>query len=846
MENRNNESDVINLFNYEEIEALEWKQQPAQGEHINDIPNENDDVNNEYKENEWNQTKKREDIITEFDPINISDRVRERDDLNLRFRRENIDNTSSENDINEFDPFNTHKGVRKSDDLNLPNYEENEALEWKQREHIDDISSENDKYEENEKNDSWKHRIQGRETIKEFDPFNTHKGVRKSDDLNLPNYEEIGASAWKQRTQREHTNDTSSENDKYEENDLRKHRIQEGETINELDPVNTHNGVRLVPPRINLFDILGEKKINLRRIQDSTNTHMTYNRKDERIEIWGSPEEVNEAIRKWENHANYLLNLMNAREKGGNFERIPVKKNRIQELDLEKPEKAPVNKLQEFKMKHIEQEDDESIYLKPPRVSQKFPFNGYFIFPTSDIEISRFIGAKDEVLNPVRIKYKCHIWYEPTLPGSNIMKIVGDSKESVETATIRVENLFLKTFSSITSKGAEFHMVEPPQTPCKVEIVDPPSWFHLPYGESKIKLLRPFYEEKDDDELKLMPSSDFSDIFQEIRETNITTIKDSLLNALETIYLFNEEIKMRVRFGHVCFTRIPLPRNFDKDALSVEQLNEKVMKKIRTESKFATCLATEGNQLDGLFEVFSEQNQKCKGSPFREFKIRAIRKATSDKEWPIAFDIQLNKNGENNAYDGQNECKIGLWNAVINERNILDLNMSCLDNDYSWKIQIKTARRFHTNPQQEFTDKLKICSQGRLVYSNTNKIMVISICEKTKWKYLWNKDYIIEITRYEFWELSKYKYFSENAEIRLNQEPPPNVSYGVTFYKKSWDDNLSLNVDLDVGEAPTWHPDDIIDEQDEQTGVVGLMSDIQAFLEVLKSKLPMRTELVEL
>ena len=43
------------------------------------------------------------------------------------------------------------------------------------------------------------------------------------------------------------------------------------------------------------------------------------------------------------------------------------------------------------------------------------------------------------------------------------------------------------------------------------------------------------------------------------------------------------------RFGHVCLTRIPhlngVKRN---DLLSIVELNEKVLKKRRTETKFAT------------------------------------------------------------------------------------------------------------------------------------------------------------------------------------------------------------------------------------------------------------------
>ncbi|PKK68818.1 hypothetical protein RhiirC2_524255 [Rhizophagus irregularis] len=340
-----------------------------------------------------------------------------------------------------------------------------------------------------------------------------------------------------------------------------------------------------------------------------------------------------------------------------------------------------------------------------------------------------------------------------------------------------------------------------------------------------------------------MQSDLYFDFFHEIRESNLKRVEDSLLRALETVHLLDEEIKMRVRFGHVCFTRIPLTKDFNNDAtLTINELNEKVLKKTRTESKFATRIATEESQLIGLIEVLSGNDLGCFGSPNREFKIHATRK-TNDKEWPCAFDLELRNGNESKhkKYDG----KIGLWSAIIHDRNVLDINMSCLANEYSWKLQIKTAKRlFNTPPQENFINGLEVCPQGRLIYSNTKDINVVSVYEKTKWKYQWNSDYIVEIVKYEFWEkLSKY-HDIQGLPVYLREEPFV-VSYGVNFYKKSWDNNFANNLDLDVGEAPEWHPQDIMDDLTEEgktEGVDGLMNDIKTFLDVLESKIPTPAE----
>lgn len=69
-----------------------------------------------------------------------------------------------------------------------------------------------------------------------------------------------------------------------------------------------------------------------------------------------------------------------------------------------------------------------------------------------------------------------------------------------------------------------------------------------------------------------------------------------------------------------------------------------------------------------------------------------------------------------------------------------------------------------------------------MIYSNTKDINVVSIYEKTKWKYQWNSNYIVEIVKYEYWDkLSKYDDIPGLA-VHLKEEPFI-VSYGVNVSK---------------------------------------------------------------
>ena len=52
------------------------------------------------------------------------------------------------------------------------------------------------------------------------------------------------------------------------------------------------------------------------------------------------------------------------------------------------------------------------------------------------------------------------------------------------------------------------------------------------------------------------------------------------------------------------------------------------------------------------------------------------------------------------------------------------------------------------------------------------------------------------------------------------------------LYRQQWDDDFAYNWSLEAGEAPKWHPDDYIFDDN---GVNGLLNDIRKFLALLES-----------
>ncbi|CAG8569282.1 27388_t:CDS:10, partial [Dentiscutata erythropus] len=557
----------------------------------------------------------------------------------------------------------------------------------------------------------------------------------------------------------------------YEEEEAREWRQPRSQQKNDVCTTSAlkrmPDEVWLIPPNIDVKLVLGDRKINMSRIEESTNTHMSYNEVEGQIEMWGTRRDLDQAIMQWnmiaQNIHDEQIKTRSARKVKG----------------WARPEKALTEK-QIRKLQRREAREKEGHNLKCfPNI--ELPFSSHFYFPDREIPISRIIGEKDEFLDPIRVQTKCYMWYEPQ---NHMVRVIGDDDDNVYEAISRVKNLYLKVFLARNipiKRGWVYHMIEQPRMPYKVRIADPPNCVIPPYDLiGFFKVLEPVIDKqpKDDTETEIF------DVYSE----NVKRVEDALLRALQTVYLFDEEIKMRIR------------------------LNNLVLKDTRLQSRFATCITTDSNQFKKLEEYFTNNQQVWENSSFHEFKICASRRPIKygEPRWKCTFDVSFKND------------KIGLWNAVTNEKNVLEINMALeVHGDFPSK-QLKDLVSTNLDLKDHFP-------QNHLVYTNTEDVVVTSVCEKIKKKFLWKEHFIIEITRYEYWNCEgKFLNISPGVEILLQREPSETVSFGITLYKKSWDDDFSANGNLNSGEVPEWYPDDI------SGGVKQMLDDINEFLKVLQ------------
>ncbi|CAG8528715.1 2789_t:CDS:10 [Paraglomus occultum] len=601
-------------------------------------------------------------------------------------------------------------------------------------------------------------------------------------------------------------------------------------------PRRSPDEIWLIPANVTPEKIVGKKKENLARIAQSTNTSVAYNQDNSQIEIWGIRRDIDQVLRQ----LNQIANLYS----------VEVKSPRSAKWD--KPERALTEKEKRKLERRAKRENMHKAYEGSPK--EEKTFYGYFLLPNDDI--SHNAVYTESLLKDLRADTRCFIVFQSN---NNLMEISGDSYASVEEATRRIKQIYLKHLAWRripkvnrsdgpkelgTCMGWVQHLIEEPTRPYKVKFANLPKGRDIPYlprsrDSPAPKILEAVFEggditviSKDGIAEKSDPRASDIVAMKKINEMNIKKFGETLHKSLGAVHLFQEKIKMRIRFGQLVITDYP------KEPLwSIDKFNDRVLRDSRLCSVLSNCITRDRPKLETLFERLSEKDaitgmdNQWDDSPFTEYKIVTHgRNSQSKSGAPVtyAFEVTFKPDAR--------EAKIALWNAMIDDKNVMELNMICPENDYSWKLHLKCSKRLPNSinsSQGSFVYKLHLSPTKHLIYANTNEYVVQSVCEKTKWKFWWEREYVVEVTRYDYWNCEKMRDYAPGIEVVLNTDDKV-TTFGVTLYRQQWDDDFAYNWSLETGEAPKWHPDDYINDE-KFGGVKELLNDIRKFLTLLES-----------
>ncbi|ORZ17720.1 hypothetical protein BCR42DRAFT_412365 [Absidia repens] len=392
------------------------------------------------------------------------------------------------------------------------------------------------------------------------------------------------------------------------------------------------------------------------------------------------------------------------------------------------------------------------------------------------------------------------------------------------------------------------------------------------------------FGDNNDDDNAIHPGQnlDTSEIAESLRDLNIRNAKmmeRALDEGLESLRLLDWEISMEVAFGQIYL--LNYPKRDDFYTFSSEQLANLYFPHHVFNSKLAPCIGTTYNHVKGLLEYLSVCGEEYTDSPRTSYVIEAIQNPTLPE--PARPESKYSHRGGGPSRGEQaaaaaaaeaasavtwksvltvntftKEGHAGLWNCVTDSNTLVNISCANLEGEYSWETRLNYARRLpsdYDTPQGQFVNYLRRSKDNRLVMSVTPAYRPHIIKQRTKWVYAW-KRYIIEVEKEEMWDMSNMddthhtiinsndhnNHHSTAAAAGLPTDlssfTPHRVNYYVTMARENWRYRFAENIDLAIGEAPTWTIRDFLANNVDEENTAMLQKDAKEFADIMTKVLP--------
>ncbi|KAK9728635.1 hypothetical protein K7432_000909 [Basidiobolus ranarum] len=536
------------------------------------------------------------------------------------------------------------------------------------------------------------------------------------------------------------------------------------------------DGVWLIPVDISPQEFLGEKKYIINKIRNVTGAYMIYNDDFKQIEMWGTPASITESKKAWNSHGEHILELR---------KKMRQKKKQDKKSIWGKPDKPFTPSQERKQQRKQERREKEGRLNKIPTTNKQY--NGIFVLPTEPFNVERIFGKNEEFLKKIRQDTNCHIWFGFN---DNILRIAGDTEDSVDMATTRVKNLFVQKTQVITPRT--IHLLQAPQNLIRIkleepDIIRPIEWSH----NMEVRVFRavthhimPGYVETSEEE-----------DYRNIAVRNLVTFQESLYNALTQLCIFDGEIEMIIRFGQVCFDSYP-----NKEKWKVIKLYDAVMPSERLSSLFAPDLFYHKSGVTPLLEYLSREGLEFTTSPKTSYRVRARNTSNARSNIPQDFTMSLNFSTVKS---------VSIWEIDVEEKDVLTVNWIFPENDFSWQLKFFTKKSLfpdHDSAVGKFVGRIRLSEKDRFVFTNTAEINLLTVSRITEWSYSWH-DFIVEIWREELWTYDGADGFGIEVVLPIN---PNRTSFGVKLKYEPWSDKFIDNRFLGPGETAQWKPDDMI------------------------------------
>ncbi|KAI8643273.1 hypothetical protein BD408DRAFT_415253 [Parasitella parasitica] len=591
----------------------------------------------------------------------------------------------------------------------------------------------------------------------------------------------------------------------------------------------------VLPAHANLRDVLGSRnKARINTIQQHTGSFIEYNEDYNQVDIWGDAE----AIAKTKRYLDDIV--QNLFEKDERSQR-KTKKWGKPERELTERERRRA----ERKQAKI---DEEKRYHGLPAVTQSY--HAVFPLPDNSIPLLRFSGENESYFNQIRADCKTFLWYEEQ---GNLIRLAGDNEEHVKDASMRVRNWYLRC--SRKPMGGTLRLMEQPTTQLLLAYRSLPKGFvtykYADPEEERILLERNSMLQSVDtgvpNRVDLIgftdehPVEPLSDTVKTLNSRNESIIEQQLAAGLESLRLNDWVIRMKIRFGQICLVQYPKMKT---EFLSVEYVSDRLFRKNGFLSELAPCISKSFQGLSGLFEFLSTDPDAVEFSdnPRTSFAISAKqypfaappripgqRDFPRGEMWDTVLQISFTDSGQRR-----------LWSTMTDCTDLVDINVTNIESNYSWDLKLQYARRLPNDdvnsPHEKFSRGLRISNNNRLVMVTSNDYNPKLITQKTKWLYSY-KGFIIEVCQDDIWDMDRVERTDFELPVDLSLVEPHRSLLKVSLYKEAWVDRFAENLDLKIGQAPSWSLRDFLASPDENTRTVMQMA--KNLAQILNSSVPL-------
>ncbi len=247
--------------------------------------------------------------------------------------------------------------------------------------------------------------------------------------------------------------------------------------------------------------------------------------RDRTLFLWGNTEQISRTGAELLNWLNPTPKAIGSRYQGKeNFADIySVKGDKYKQLQ-----------------KKIKRDADVRRFQQEPAKGTTFDYTGSFLWPVDEIAPTDLLGAGLEALDPLRIKFQCHIVFDARL---TVFKILTNDMESVKRTLARIQGIMKEYVARISRPIVRYYIEPPDPSSYRHDIKNVPSDSLVPKSGSAIlplmtgKPLEPgAYEQWRRQSGSLRAQSDRG-------------IEEALHKTIPHLRFYRGQVRIRVHFG---------------------------------------------------------------------------------------------------------------------------------------------------------------------------------------------------------------------------------------------------------------------------------------------------------